>query len=156
MTIVCNTRNSEDQINRIYKDYDLAYIGERFYESFKKWNYSLYFNMRPILSGMHTAILPGGYLQYAYPECTITYTKYCITGVYIIVTHKYNFNQRVLAGVPAGTQSERTSLGMTRSSAAATTPSAMRQSDYIEVGEENYGTLFGDKVVLLKKKGRRK
>ena len=45
MTIIYNTRNSEVQINRIYNDYDLAYIGERFSESFKEWNYHFYHNM---------------------------------------------------------------------------------------------------------------
>ena len=112
--------------------------------------------MKPILSGTFTSITPHGALVYAYRECTITYTRYSIAGVYVIVIQDYNFDQRVLAGVRAGTQSERISLGMTRSSSAAITSSAMRQSDYIEADNENYGTLFGDKVFLVKKKGRRK
>ena len=111
--------------------------------------------MHPILSGIFTSISPHGALVYAYRECTITYTIHILRGnIIAIVVQDYNFDQRVLAGVRAGTQSERISLGMTRSS-AATTPSAMRQSDYIEAKKE-YGTLYGDNVSLVKRKGRRK
>ena len=156
MVRVLRTAHAKRQIDSIYNDYDLAYIGERFSESFKEWNYHFYHNKHPILSGTFTSISPHGALVYAYRECTITYIPFIIRGnIIAIVIQDYNFNQRVLAGVRAGTQSERISLGMTRFS-AATTPSAMRQSDYIEVGDKNYGTLFGDKVVLVKKKGRRK
>ena len=54
MTLICNTKNSEEQTNRIYNDYDLANVGERFSESFKEWNYHFYHNMYPILSGTFT------------------------------------------------------------------------------------------------------
>ena len=154
MTIIYNTRNSEEQINRIYNDYDLAYIGKQFSESFKEWNYCFYNNMKPILNGAYTAILPGGYLQYAYTECTITYIAYIIRGkITAIIILNYNFNQKVLEDVRMGTQSERASLGMTRSS-ATTTPSKINLNNYVEV--KDYGTIYGDSVVLVKKKGKRK
>ena len=147
---IYNTKHSEQQINAIYNDYDLAYIGKQFSESFRKWIGNFYHGMTPILKSVHTAALPHGSLRYAYRECSITYVLYTVNNGNIIVIQDYNFNQTVLDAVRRETRAERLRLGMS-GTAPSTTASGKNPNNYAEV--EYYGTLNGENVVLVKRKG---
>lgn len=117
---IYNTKHSEQQINAIYNDYDLAYIGKQFSESFRKWIDNFYHGMTPILKGVHTAVLHGGIFRYAYRECTITYKRYNFLGKDVIVIQDYNLNQTVLGAVRRETRAERLRLGMSGTAPSTT------------------------------------
>ena len=151
MYLILSTIRAKQQVNAIYNDYDLAYVGKQFSESFKSWNYNFYHGMSPILYGSFTAILPSGSFLYSYRECTITYTSYILRGsIIVIVIQDYRFNQEILERVRTETQTERLNVGIARTK-ATTTPSKMNVEDYIEIKE--YGNLYGEEVILVKKKG---
>lgn len=151
MILVYNTSLSEKQLNSIYNDYDLAYIGKRFSESFRKWVYDFYHGMSPILSGAFTTMLPTGSLRYVYRLCTVTYITYTLKqDLTILVIQDLQFDQTVLGAVRRETRAERLRLGMS-GTAPSTTASGKNPNNYAEI--EYYGTLNGENVVLVKRKG---
>ena len=151
MFLILSTINAKQQLNSIYNDYDLAYLGKEFSEAFKAWNYDFHHGMTPILYGAFTSILPSGSYQYAYDECTITYTSYVLRGnIYVAVIQDYRFNRELLEDVREETQIERTRIGI-GSNTATTTVSRLNVNDYTE--QKDYGFLFGNQVVLIKRKG---
>lgn len=150
MVRVLRTTQARKQIDSIYNDYDLAYIGKQFSESFRRWNYNFYHGKSPILKGVHTAVSHGGIFRYAYRECTITYKRYRFLGKDVIVIQDYNFNQTMLDAVRRETRAERLRLGMS-GTAPSTTASGKNPNNYAEI--EYYGTLNGENVVLVKRKG---
>ena len=151
MFLILSTINAKQQLNSIYNDYDLAYLGKEFSEAFKTWNYDFHHGMTPILYGAFTSILPSGSYQYAYDECTITYTSYVLRGnIYVAVIQDYRFNRELLEDVREETQIERTRIGI-GSNTATTTVSRLNVNDYTE--QKDYGFLFGNQVILIKRKG---
>lgn len=149
MVKVLITDHARQQITAIYQDYDLAYVGSRFSDAFRQWNTLFYKNMSPIFRGQYTKTLPNGQLQYAYRECTITYTRHNIDGTDIFVIQDYIFNQDVLNKVREGTRIERKRHGIGKSRRRQT-PSSKNPQDYTSY--QGGGTFGGNRVVIVKRK----
>ncbi len=139
---ISTTHKTEDYIGKIYTNYNLAYNGKNFSESFKKFNYLF-------ITDINNAICTFS-RRYRGVTCIleINYVEIPIVGVVAIIT-QCRFNPIVLTRLMFQTHSERIFKGF------PSTPPSLISSTRV-VSDYTYyssgGTYYGHTIDIVKKK----